>query len=331
MKNALLLFDTKTVHQALLTIKDLKGQEWETERRIIKALKSMNYTVDLFALSNNISELWTHVQRKQYDLIFNSCECYNSRRELEANVASLLELADTPFTGEHPRTLRLCQNKGTLKKLLSFHDVDTPEFWVFRENERLSLAKLKSFSEPFFVKALNGDGSEGISESSICRNAVELKSRIQFVWNSLSDHALVEEFIPGREFYVGISSDSKLKFWPRELHSPKNSRGEKILSFNKKWNQKLRKEKRIQTRPLAASEIELLERIRRVSEKVKSILEIRSYARIDFRFDPKSNRLCVLEVNPNPSLCYWDDYFRGAQKNGHSYHDVIKAIVKKAA
>jgi D-alanine-D-alanine ligase len=118
-------------------------------------------------------------------------------------VAGLLKLIGLKYTGSGPGELYLSQDKGLTKKLLAFEDILYPRFAVFsRESAFETGGNLRM---PLFVKPLRSDASLGIGGKSLVHDPVALMERVNAIAKELDDAALAEEYIEGREFYVGVS------------------------------------------------------------------------------------------------------------------------------
>lgn len=134
------------------------------------------------------------------DLVFNICESHfgDSR---ESQIPALLEMLRIPYTGSRVLTLAMCLDKPMTKRLLNWHELPTPAFQTF-ENENEPLDDDMIF--PLFVKPAREGTSVGISSKSIVRGEKELREQLRFVFQTYKQTALVEKYIAGREVTVGI-------------------------------------------------------------------------------------------------------------------------------
>ena len=127
-------------------------------------------------------------------------------------MVAFLELLRQPYTGCNPRGLLLARDKPLCKQLLSFHRIPSPQFAVFRRGIKLRLPRKIKY--PLFVKSTTEDASLGISQASIVTDKAQLKQRIEFVHDQVQTDALVEEYIEGRELYVGVMGNDRLTRLP---------------------------------------------------------------------------------------------------------------------
>ena len=130
----------------------------------------------------------------------------------DQNVVSYLELLQVPYTGCNPRGLLLARDKAISKMLLAPHRIPTPEFAVFRRGQKFRRPSRLRF--PLIVKSLNNEGSIGISQASIVGDDEKLSERVAFIHHSVGSGALIERYIEGREFYVGVIGNGHLQVLP---------------------------------------------------------------------------------------------------------------------
>jgi D-alanine-D-alanine ligase len=178
------------------------------------------------------------------------------------------------------------------------------------------------------VKPMLADGSEGIAKASLVEDEEALRERVRFVHDRWSQPAIVEEYIEGRELYVGILGNSRLQVLPpRELFFRSDSGdGPVLATYRLKWDKAYRKKWEVK---FGFSELDdaVLARIARVCRNVYRVLQLRDYGRIDLRLAP-DNRIIVLEVNPNPDIAKDDEVALSAKKNGIAYETLIDRILR---
>lgn len=304
---------------------EFKGDEWEAERHVVKALKELGYDVTTFGIYDNIEEFIKKCREVEPKFVFNLCESYRGDRQLEANVSAVFQLLKIPFVGCLPQTLRLCQDKALSKKILNYHRIRVPKFFVHKRGKKVPELSNELF--PVIVKPIDFEGSEGIHKVSIVKNSESANERIALVHEKYQTDAIVEEFIPGREIYVSIMGDKKLKiFPPRELFMPKLEGTEPLLaSFRVKWDYKYRKEQGIHNGRAKLS-VEEWKKLRKLSKRIYNLLNIHSHARLDFRMRP-SGDFALIEVNPNPGLAKTDDFAKSAEYGELTYPEMLKSLI----
>ena len=187
------------------------------------------------------------------------------------------------------------------------------------------------FTFPCIVKPLNTEASEGISLQSVAHNPkqiIELAEKINKKWNCDS---IVEQFIEGREFYVGVLGGAKPKaFFPQELSFGKNVKPlERFATYQAKWSEKYRKAKQIKAKNATNLSKSTRKELMATAVDIFKTLGLDGYARIDFRMD-EHGEIFFLEANPNPSINKKDEFARSAIKDGVAYDDLIEKIIKLA-
>lgn len=192
--------------------KEFKDLDWGAESDIYNALLACGYQVTLLGLYNDVNILLEEVKEDKPDIIFNGAEVFNQKSHLDKNVAGLLEMLGIPYTGASPASLLICGNKALSKKILSFHKIKIPHFYTFYRNHKVWLPKRLRL--PLIVKPLREEASRGISQASVVDSEEALIERVKFIHESMKNDAIIEEFIEGREFYVGVLGNKLVKVLP---------------------------------------------------------------------------------------------------------------------
>jgi len=263
----------------------------------------------------------------QCDLVFNLVESFGDDNSKEPHVAAYYDLLGLPYTGSGPRGLTLAMDKALTKKVLGFHGVATPKFAVFSRG-KLDL-DAHDIDFPVIVKPLREDGSIGIGFDALVGNIKELMERIDGLTAEFVGPILLEQYIPGREIYMGVIGNSAPEALPPvELdlsHLPKGT--PRIAGTEVKWSEG--------TRAYRGSKV----RVPKLPEPVRATMErfalaafqalgLRDYARIDFRLD--GDRVFLIEANPNPYLHSGAEFIFGARASGRTHPQVIAEIVELA-
>lgn len=303
----------------------LRSDDWRTEHNVVRALEDLGHTPKLFGIYNDIDPLLHELQRDRPEVVFNLCEAFDRDRRYEPHLMAMLALLKIPYTGSPMEALALSKDKGLSKKILSFHRIRVPHFLVSRQVR--PLRSLGRFSAPFFIKPLGLEASEGIAQMSFADNEGEALDRAKYIHQRLKTDAIIEEFIEGRELYVGVLGNEKLTaFPPRELFFDRMPDSElRFATFKAKWDEGYRKRWKIHT-DVADLDSRTTRELLETSKKIYRLFGMRGYARIDFRLKP-SGEYVFLEANPNPSLARDDDFALGAKAGGVAYSDLIRKIV----
>ncbi len=286
--------------------------------------------INAYALNikDDIDILLKNIKKHKPDVVFNFVEIFKDDSRLEMNMVGLLELLGIPYTGAPPMALANCQSKILAKRLLNAVGIRTPQFMVFRKEQKQYRHNLNF---PLIIKPAFEDASAGIENDSIVNNNQEMRARIKYVLTNFTQPALVEEFIEGRELNVAVMGDknlvalpiSEIDFseMPEHLHN--------IVSYQAKWDP--HHESYHKTIPICPAELP-----KRIEKKAKEIaikafktMNCRDYARVDIRLS-KDKKLYVLEVNPNPDLTEGAGFMRSAEAAGFSYTSALKKIISYA-
>jgi D-alanine-D-alanine ligase len=201
-----------------------------------------------------------------------------------------------------------------------------PEFDVFRIGRPVRRPKRLAF--PLIVKSLTQEASIGISQASVVESDEKLKERVAFIHGSIGTAAIAEQYIEGRELYVGIIGNQALQALPVwELfftNMPSDVKG--IATDRVKWSVKYQEKYGIDSGPAKDLPDPQCERIQHLCKRAFRALELSGYARIDLRLDDAGN-VWVLEANPNPQIAKGEDFAASAEKIGIGYEALLQRIV----
>ncbi len=300
--------------------------EWKIEKDVKNTLIKLGHEVIPYGIHDDIDPFLKLVKEQKPDLVFNMSEAFLGKRDFEPNLTSLMQLVGVPFTGAGPMSLQLCKDKGLTKVILDYHQVKIPKFVVAKKSRSFA-SSLKNFPFPAFIKPLDLESSEGISQNSFVKNEKEAIARVKFIHERLGADAIIEEFIDGREVYVSILGNENLKvFPPRELFFKQKAEDEpKFATYKSKWDQAYRKKWGIDTAFAAEFSEPMQKKLNDVCKKIYRLLGIQGFGRIDLRI--KGEDIYFIEANPNPSIGKKEDYALSAHKGGVEYEDLIAKIV----
>lgn len=296
-----------------------------TEHHVIPALRNLHYKVSVLGAADDIATTLNALTEQKPDLVFNLTEQLAGDRQMDKNIAALLEMIRVPFTGSGATGLMLCRDKGLCKQLLSLHRIRVPQFVNISPGRQFRATKSLCF--PLVVKPAFEDSSEGISNASLVTNESALKERVRFVHEGWEQPVIVEEYIQGRELYVSILGNKMLTVLPiREcVFDFDQAEGPFLATYRVKWNAEYRKKWNIRF-DFAELDSPIISRIERICKKVYRLLQIRDYGRIDLRLTP-DNELVILEANPNPDIAFGEEVAEAAEKAGIPYENLIDRIV----
>jgi D-alanine-D-alanine ligase len=304
---------------------DITAAPWRTEYDVVSTLTAMGHEVKVLPVHDDLGELRRAAEEWKPHIAFNLLEGFDDIVIFDQNVVSHLELLKLSYTGCNPRGLVLARDKSLSKKLLSYHRIPVPEFEVVRMGRPVKRPKRLAF--PLIVKSLTQEASIGISQASVVDSDEKLKERVAFIHESIGTAALVEQYVEGRELYVGILGNQALQALPVwELlftNMPEGSR--RIATDRVKWSVKYQKKYGIDSGP-ADLEAGVAEKIQHICKRAFRALELSGYARIDLRLE-ESGRVWVLEANPNPQIAKGEDFAASAGVTGLSYETVLQRIM----
>lgn len=295
------------------------------------ALRDGGHAVASLAVGDRIEPVLASLRESAPDLVFNLTESFEGKSALDASLAALLNLMGLRYTGSSPAGLVLAGDKILSKKLLSFHGIQTPDFATLY---RGTLDHADDLRFPVIVKPPQEDASLGITESSVVTDLRELLERMNELQATYQQPVLIEQFIPGREFYVGVLGNAHAEALPViELCFPADpANPHRIASFDVKWSGS---EGAGGARPAAQSMVaedlpaELVEQMRRIAVEAFQALRLRDYARIDCRVTD-DDAVYVIEVNPNCYLEHGSEFAMAAHAAGLGYTELIHRIAELA-
>jgi D-alanine-D-alanine ligase len=300
----------------------------EVVDQVAEALKATGHFPTLLGIYDDLGELIEKLKQQKPDLVFNLCETFAGRDSNEGHVTAVLALLGHRFTGTGPVGMALRQDKAVTKKLLQFHDVRCPKFAIF-DSDNLEFAGKMHF--PMFIKPMRGDASVGVEDSSLVRDYDHLVERINYIQREVKDAALVEEYIEGREFYVGILGNDPPEALPViELDFSKLPVGyPHIYGWQAKFEHTSVQYGAVNA--IVATELspEVRHRITIAALEAAYAVQVRDYVRVDMRLAPDGIPY-VVEVNANPYLERTSAFAIAALQAGMGYNTLINRIVQIA-
>jgi D-alanine-D-alanine ligase len=305
---------------------DITGEPWRTEYDVVTTLTAMGHEVQALGVHDDLGEIRRLVEEWKPHIAFNLLEGFDDITIFDQNVISYLELLKLSYTGCNPRGLLLSRDKSLSKKLLHYHRIPVPEAEVFRIGRPIRRPKRLTF--PLIVKSLTQEASIGISQASVVDSDEKLRERVTFIHESIGTAAIAEQYIEGRELYVGILGNQALQALPVwELFFTNMPEGAKRIATDRvKWSVKYQKKYGIDSGAATDLPEGKAEGIQHLCKRAFRALELSGYARIDLRLDDAGN-VWVLEANPNPQIAKGEDFAASAEKIGLGYEAVLQRII----
>src|SRR5215470_16652249 len=185
---------------------------WKTEYDVVSTLRAAGHEVKPLGVQNELKPIRDEIESWKADVVFNLLEQFHGEAVYDQNVASYLELLRIPYTGCNPRGLMLARGKDLSKKLLAYHRIPLPAFAVFPM--RRKVRRPARLGLPLIVKSLSEDGSYGISQASVVDSDEKLAERVAFIHDRIGTAAIAEQYIEGRELYVGVLGNDRVRVLP---------------------------------------------------------------------------------------------------------------------
>ena len=318
---------------ALLHTKDaVDGAEDPVLGQIEGALRAGGHEPRRVMVDSEVDPVVRALTQHRPDLVINLAESFAGKSALESNIAALLNLLDLRYTGSSPAGLLVAGDKTLSKKMLRFHGIKTPEFaTVYRG----MVDWAGDIQFPLIVKPPQEDASLGITATSVVREIKDLLSRIHELQDEYQQPVLVEEFIDGREFYVGVLGNEQAQALPViELDFtgfPEDR--PRIASWEAKWGEDGEGSgaEYAGTKSVFPANLDddLREKMQNVAVEAFNALRLRDYGRIDIRVSDEGE-IYVIEVNPNCYLEQAAEFARAAKEGGLEYEALVGRILELA-
>lgn len=323
------------VHEALVPPASVEGMKEEdfldikTEWDVKCALEALGHEVLTVGLEDELRPLRRAIEQWKPHVVFNLLEEFHGRVTFDAHVVGYLELKRMAYTGCNPRGLVLARDKALSKKVLHYHRIKVPRFAVFPRGRKIRPSKaLRSLRYPVIVKSLIAEGSEGIAQASVVWSDAALQERVAFVHRTVGTDAVAEQYIEGRELYVGVIGNHQLQVLPTwelflEGLPPDAPR---IATRKIKWDVKYQKKHNIDIGPAKELPAEVAARIPTLARRIVRLLNLDGYVRIDFRLTPEG-QLYFLEANPNPDIAWGEELADAAEAAGIGYDQLLQKLM----
>ena len=314
----------------ILTYVDEEGsKDWDVVvGHVAAALEANQHEVSILAVWKDVTVLIDGIKAQKPELVFNLLEEFGDDAGGNIGVCGLLDVLGVPYTGCGPGEYYLGQDKALAKKLLAFEQILYPRFAVFHKDKDFETGG--NLRMPLFVKPVAMDSSIGVGAKSLVRTSTEMMERVLLIHKEVGDAALAEEYIEGREFYVGVIGNGDPQALPPiEVDFSGMPEGmPKVYDAKAKWETDSKEFKGTKA-VIADLPDELRAKLHKVSLDAYRALRIRDYGRVDLRV-AETGDIYVLEVNASCYLERNDEYTMAANAAGISYEQLIQRIVELA-
>jgi D-alanine-D-alanine ligase len=310
-------------------LKDFSEKQRElrkTEFDVRDAIEALGHEVFSIGVSDDLSTIRGAIDAHKPHVAFNLVEEFGGIGHFDQHVVSYLELRGQAYTGCNPRGLTLARDKALTKKILAYHSIKVPEFAIFAKGRGFKRPDGLGF--PLFVKSLTEEGSAGISGASIVHDDEKLKERIEFIQRTTKSTAIAEQFIEGREIYVGVMGNDRVATLPpwEFAMTKKGSDKPLIASDRAKWDPEYQRQVGLKTGPARLSK-KMQTKLAGLSKEIYRLLGMSGYARLDYRIT-EDGHAYLLEANPNPQIAKDEDFAQSAKHAGMEYPELVQQLMR---
>jgi D-alanine-D-alanine ligase len=300
--------------------------EWKTEYDVVSTLRGSGHEVQPLGVKDELAPIRDAVENFKPHVVFNLLEEFDGEAVYDHSVVSYLELLRVPYTGCNPRGLVLARGKDLSKKLVHYHRVPTPAFAVFQMGRKVT--RPRRLALPLIVKSLIEDASMGIAQASVVETDEALAERVSFIHDRIGTSAIAEQYIEGREIYVGVLGNDRRRVLPIwELQFGDLAQGALPIATEKvKHDLEYQQRHGVIEGPAKGLSPQLQARIHSLAKRICRTLELDGYARVDFRL-ANDGTPYFIEANPNPEIAKVEEFARSAQHDGLKYPDLLNRIL----
>ncbi len=301
--------------------------EWKTEYDVVSTLREAGHEVRPLGVQEELKPVREAIEGFKPHVVFNLLEQFHHEPVYDQHIPSYLELTRIAYTGCNPRGLILARGKDLAKTLVHYRRIAVPAFAVFPRRRKVK--RPARLPLPLIVKSLNEDGSRGISQASVVDTEDKLAERVAFIHDRIGTAAIVEQYIEGRELYVGVLGNTRLHVLPVwELQfGTMGDQGSRLIATEKvKHDTRYQERVGIVDGPARDLAPEACARIQRTAKRIYRTLGLDGYARIDFRL-AADGTLYFIEANPNPEIAKNQEFAMAARHDGLDYPDLLHRIL----
>src|SRR3954451_22888116 len=300
---------------------------WKTEYDVVSTLRAAGHEVRPLGAQEEIKPVREAIEEFKPHVVFTLLEEFHNNVAFDQHIASYLELMKVPYTGCNPRGLTLARGKDLSKTLVHHRRIAAPAFAVFPMRRKVK--RPTRLALPLIVKSLNMDGSFGISQASIVDTDEKLVERVAFIHERVESAAIAEQFIEGRELYVGVLGNNRLRVlpvWELKFGSMGGRSSRHIATEKAKHDTDYQEKVGIVDGPAKDLAPEVTARIQRAAKRIYRVLGLDGYARIDFRLTADGTPYFI-EANPNPEIAKSQEFATAALHDGLKYPALLQRIL----
>lgn len=306
---------------------DAEVLEYKTEYDVVTGLRDLGHEVQPLGLYDDLTPLRQAIQNFKPHIVFNLLDEFHGEPMLDQNVVSYLELVQVPYTGCNPRGLMIARDKALSKKILHYHRIRAPRFAVVPAGRKLR-RKPARLEYPLIVKSQVEEASFGIAEASLVNNDEKLAERIEFMHAKVGTSIILEQYVDGRELYVGAMGNTRLQVlpvWELEMRRLRSD-APRIATRRLKWNLKFQERRGVKIGPARDLPPDVERLLVKTTKRLYRLLQLSGYARVDFRLDTEG-RPYFLEANPNADIGYGEEFAEAAEAAGIDYEPLLDRLL----
>jgi D-alanine-D-alanine ligase len=307
------------------SLRDLRAQI----RRLARTLRKLGHTVTVVALAHDLFHFQRLLKRLRPDVVFNQYDDIVQGAQYEMRVAALVRMMGFPLTGSPALALGLCRFKFMTASLLSGVGIPVPPNTALLET--VKAIREHKWQFPLIVQPSQEHAGIGLERDSIVYNKTQLRRKVSHILREYNQPALVQRFLRGREFNVGLVGGHRLRVLPlAEVdYSQLPPDIPPIMSYAAKWLENTEEYQKISVVCPAEVEPELAQRIGQIAVRAFRCIGGWGYGRVDVRLD-ENGQPYVLDVNCNPCLDEGLGIARQAERAGISFPELLQLILKAA-
>ncbi len=270
------------------------------EDYVLRSLRRFSRDATVVPFEADVVTTLQRLRELKPGLVFNITECVDGDRRHDHAIAATLDMLAIPYTGTGAVGMQLCRDKALSKQIVAAHGIEVPRFVTADGPHSLAQHGLRF---PVIVKPQFRDGSDDIAKGALVAHTAQMRQRAHALLRKTREPVICEEFIHGRDLYVAVLGNGVVQVMPpvelvigRSQHpaAPKfaTRRLKDSGSYRTRWRVRWRH---------ARLDAALLAEVRRSSRKIFNLLQLRDYARLDYRLTD-DGQLKFIEANPNPDL-----------------------------
>src|ERR1044072_5700080 len=300
---------------------------WKTDFDVVSTLRAAGHDVRPLGVQEEIKSVRDAIESFKPHVVYTLLEEFHYTSGYDQHIASFLELMKIPDPGCNARGLILARGKDLSKTLVHHRRIAVPAFAVFPMRRKVK--RPPRLALPLIVKSLSEDGSFGISQASIVDTDEKLAERVAFVHDRLKTAAIAEQYIEGRELYVGVLGNNRLRVlpvWELKCGNLGGQGARQIATEKAKHDTDYQARVGIVDGPAKDLAPDVTARIQRAAKRISRTVGLDGYARIDFRLSADGTPYFI-EANPNPEIAKSQEFATAAKHDGIEYTELLHRML----